>query len=181
MNRNDQDFSYILEALNRGNKAELSEISQLVANFPHGQDDLTGTSWIIHAVDHGSITSIKWLLWQQVAVDILDDDGYTPLLSAIESSRPDKYEILKLLIARGAPINQKGINDWTPLHMAAARNDVKALEILIARGADLTMKTAIDNYATPLEEARILNSLGKTHNCQQAIAYLELAEKRHVQ
>lgn len=178
MNRDYQDFNYILEALNRVNEAELREITQLVANFPHGQDDMLDTSWLIHAIYHGSFASIKWMLSQQVAVDILDNDGYTPLLSIIESDRPDKYEILKLLIARGAPINQKGINDWTPLHMAAARNDLKALEILINYGADLTIKTAIDNYATPLEEAKILNKLSKTDNCREAIAYLELAEQR---
>ena len=113
------------------------------------------------------------MLSQKVVVDTLEDDGYTPLLSAIESDQQDKYEIIKLLIEHSAPINQKGINDWTPLHMAAARNDLQAIEILIECGADLTVKTAIDNYATPLEEVRILSKLSNFPNCQEVIAYLE--------
>ena len=40
--------------------------------------------------------------------------------------------------------------------MAAAREDIEALKILIKHGADLTVRTNIDDYATPLEEAQIL-------------------------
>jgi ankyrin repeat protein len=58
----------------------------------------------------------------------------------------------------GASVNLKGINDWTPAHMAAARDDVKALRIFIRFGADLSIRTNIDEHATPLEEAR---NLGK--------------------
>ena len=50
--------------------------------------------------------------------------------------------------------------------MAAARDDVDALRLLVAYGADLSIRTEIDNYATPLEEARVL---GK----RNAVAYLE--------
>jgi ankyrin repeat protein len=52
--------------------------------------------------------------------------------------------------------------------MAAAKDDVEALHILVSHGADLTIRTTIDDYATPLEEAR---SLGK----EKAVSYLEAA------
>ena len=50
--------------------------------------------------------------------------------------------------------------------MAAARDDVEALRILVRYGADLSIRTDIDDYATPLEEAR---NLGKVN----AATYLE--------
>ena len=43
--------------------------------------------------------------------------------------------------------------------MAAARDDVEALRILAAHGADLTIRTDIDDYATPLEETRMLGKI----------------------
>ena len=55
-------------------------------------------------------------------------------------------------------MNLKGVNDWTPAHMAAARDDVEALRVLVAHGADVSIRTTIDGYATPLEEARNLAS-----------------------
>ncbi len=80
------------------------------------------------------------------------------------------YEVIELLLRHGAPINAHGINDWTPAHMAAVREDIQALKLLIQYGADLSIRTGIDDYATALEEARLLNST-------QAVQLLEnLAE-----
>jgi ankyrin repeat protein len=87
------------------------------------------------------------------------EEGYTPLLAAIDSNRPDRVALLDRLLAAGVPINQKGVNDWTPAHLAAVRDDVEALRVLVSAGADLTICTEIDDFATPLEEAR---NLGKT-------------------
>ena len=44
---------------------------------------------------------------------------------------------------------------------------MEALKILVRHGADLSVKTDIDDYATPLEEAR---HLGRTN----AVRYLEM-------
>jgi ankyrin repeat protein len=50
--------------------------------------------------------------------------------------------------------------------MAAAKNDVAAVKLLLQYGADPTAKTRIDDYATPLEEARTLGA-------NDAVKYLE--------
>ena len=61
--------------------------------------------------------------------------------------------IVELLLDSGADIHQVGINGYTPLHWAASDNDPEAIELLIARGADPNVKTNVDDYTTPLEEA----------------------------
>lgn len=166
----DEDkYDYIFEVLERGSIEDLEKIAQTTKGFPDGMDDFIERYWITNAIDSGSLESIRWMLSKKVILDFRNDEGYTPLLSAIDREQPDRYEVLELLISNGAPINKRGLNDWTPLHMAAARNDVKAIKILIEHGADISIKTRIDDYATPLEEARNLN-------CHEAVKFLENLE-----
>ena len=68
-------------------------------------------------------------------------------------------------------MNARGINQWTPAHLAAARNDVRALEILVRFGADLSILTEIDGFTTPLEDARFFGSA-------DAVEYLEGVESK---
>ncbi len=160
------DTTHILEALIRGDLAALNEYAQLIASFPHDVDSRTGTHWVIHAIDIGTLTAIQWILGQQVDLNFVDPDGYSPLHSAIDLDTPDRHKILSLLLKNGADPNLHGINDWTPAHLAAARDDIQALKILIAHNADLTRSTRSDDYNTPLEEARLLKK-------SNAVAYLE--------
>jgi ankyrin repeat protein len=102
------------------------------------------------------VATVDWMLQKGVALNFRSDDGYTVLHSCIDRDLLGKYEILRLLIAAGADLDAKGINDWTPLHLAAARDDLTALKILLDAGADRTIKTEIDDYNTPAEEARML-------------------------
>ena len=121
-----KDYEYISGLLKTGSKEQLDELAELMDSFPDGGDDFIGIRWIRNAVDFGSSRAIAWMLKRKVDLAFSDAEGYTVLLSAIESERSDKYEILQLLLQHGAPTDIRGINDWTPLHMAAARNDVKA-------------------------------------------------------
>ena len=86
-----------------------------------------------------------------------DHAGFPSLIAALTcADREDMYEILELLLAHGADIQQRGANDYTPLHWAVADGNIKAAEFLLAHGADPDARTGIDDYATPLEEAEIL-------------------------
>ncbi|MBE9047968.1 ankyrin repeat domain-containing protein [Pleurocapsales cyanobacterium LEGE 10410] len=165
------DYNYCIEVLRSGSVDDLEELASLEEDFPKGKDRLLMRRWITNAIDCGSKEAIKWILKKKVDVIFRDDEGYTVLHSAIERNEDDKYEIMELLLKFGADVNLKGINDWTPAHLAAARNDVEALKILVKYGADLNIRTDIDDYATPLEEARILNSLKLS--CSEAIKFLE--------
>lgn len=161
-----KDYDCIIDILANGTQEQLEELSEILNGFPDGRDNFIFNHWIINAIDCGSKLSIEWMLSKGVNLNFRDENGYTPLLSVIDREKPDRYEILELLLKHGAPINKRGINDWTPLHMAAARNDIVALKLLVKYRADLSIKTHIDDYATPLEEARILN-------CEEAVKYLE--------
>jgi ankyrin repeat protein len=159
-------FQYVIDVLLSGTERDFEELSKSVDGFPTGKDSFIGRSWICHAVDCGSISAVRWMLDQGVSLDIHDGEGYSLLHCAIERTLPDKYEILELLLKHRAPVNEHGFNDWTPAHLAAARQDIEALKILIRYGADMHERTRIDHYATPLEEAKVLKR-------QKSIEFLE--------
>jgi len=80
---------------------------------------------------------------------------------ALHSHDPhaERFTDPRNLLAHGADIGQRGINDWTPLHWAVANDDAAAVALLLAHGADPDARTRVDECATPLEEAE---HLGKT-------------------
>nr|WP_170565981.1 ankyrin repeat domain-containing protein [Ruegeria atlantica] len=86
-------------------------------------------------------------------------DGYPPVLACIEHDGKEKYQMLEALIAAGVDINQRGINGWTPLHMAAIREDERSMHMLLTAGADRSVTTLIDDDTTAEEEARNLGRL----------------------
>lgn len=161
------DDRLVLEALRSGDPHRLEDAATLVEGFPDGEDSQTGRQWVLHAIVDAPLATLDWMLDYGVDLAVCDDAGYTPLIAAIEGARADRLEVLQRLIAAGAPLNGQGINGWTPLHMAAARDDVAALELLLEAGADVSIRTGVDGYATPLEEARHLGQL-RAARCLEA-------------
>lgn len=97
--------------------------------------------------------------WKKgVSLDFIDEEGRSPLLAVLERNAPDKYSILEKLLLAGAPVNEKGFNDYTPAHLAASWDDLEALRLLVSYGADLSICTDIDERATPLDIARMRKS-----------------------
>ena len=82
-----------------------------------------------------------------------DTAGFPALHAALSTERPDRHDILRLLLRHGADPGQRGINDGTPLHHAVWRRDPEAVAILLAHGADPGAWTRIDDLSTPLEDA----------------------------
>ncbi len=112
-----------------------------------------GNYCLEYAIYHSPLGFIRSLLELGAKQDYEPLDGFPPLIAALSSGREDTFQILELLISYGADIEQRGINDYTPLHYAAAGNDVRAVELLLSHGANPLAKTRIDECATPLEEA----------------------------
>ena len=62
-----------------------------------------------------------------------------------------REEIAELLIAAGADVNAKGVDEWTPLHWAARKGREGVTELLITKGAVVNSKA--NDGKTPLDWA----------------------------
>jgi endonuclease YncB( thermonuclease family) len=74
--------------------------------------------------------------------------GWSPLHLAASQCRTD---IAELLLANGAKVDAKDINDWTPLHRVSRNGCKDIADLLIAKGADVNART--DHDKTPLRLA----------------------------
>ena len=114
---------------------------------------------------HSPLAFIRTLLENEANPNPLINDGFPPLIAALSCSQPqsgspgrqDVVEIIKLLLSFGAGPDQRGINDYTPLHMAVSERNLQALTILLEAGADPRLQTRIDDYETPREMAERAN------------------------
>jgi len=124
-----------------------------------------------YAIYHSALAFIRELLECGADPAYRPLDGFPAVIAALASARADRFAVVELLLDHGADVEQRGINDWTPLHYAAAANDVAAIELLCARGADATARTRVDDRATPREEAEILGRA-------EAVRALRMVERR---
>ncbi len=151
-----------IDAAFRG--ADLDALREAVddpASIPNGPMPLTIGSCLGYAIYHSPLSFIQTLL--EMGADPNPDDhaGFPPLIAALScsrpqpgsSGRPDVLEILRLLLAFKSDPNQRGINDYTPLHMAVSEHNLGAVEVLLQAGADPRLRTRIDSYKTPREMA----------------------------
>lgn len=140
------------DALQRGDLGAIKERARSDATYLD-QRDHYGDTPLMTAVSGDSTQLVKFLLEQNADPNVDADDGYTCLLTAIESDNDQSIAIVQLLLAAGADIHAIGTNGWTPLHMAAARGHVKKCRLLIDAGADVNKRKEIDASETPLMEA----------------------------
>jgi uncharacterized protein len=116
---------------------------------------------LVYAIYHSPLQFIRTLLDVGADPNAPVDDGFPPLIAALSCTRDrpglgpraDLDDVIRLLLARGADPNQRGINDYTALHMAVAERNAPAVEMLLDAGADPDQRTRIDEYETPLEMA----------------------------
>ena len=117
-----------------------------------------------YAIYHAPLTFIREILGLGADPNPADHAGFPPLIAALScgrshpgsTARPDVLEIIELLLRAGADPNQRGLNDYTPLHMAVAEGSRGAVALLLAHGADPALRTRIDDFETPKEMAEAL-------------------------
>ena len=81
-------------------------------------------------------------------------DGFPALIDVIHHRRREEgREIVAVLLAAGARVDERGLNDWTALHFAASYDDDVAVRLLLEAGADPHARTRIDDFETPLDVA----------------------------
>jgi uncharacterized protein len=116
---------------------------------------------LTYAIYHSPVSFIAELLDLGADPNRPADDGFPPLIAALScatsapgsAARDDVHEIVELLLAHGADVQQRGVNDYTPLHWAAGDGDLAMVDRLLERGADPNEITRIDDMETPLDVA----------------------------
>jgi ankyrin repeat protein len=129
--------------------------------IPNGVLPLAIGSCLEYAIYHSPLPFIRTLLEMGADPNPADHIGFPPLIAALSCSharpgspgRPDVTDLLRLLLQFGADPNQRGINDYTPLHMAVAERNLPAVERLLSGGADPALRTRIDDCETARELA----------------------------
>jgi len=145
------------EAYRRGDLKAVKDLLGNPPDFPNCPGPLAvGKIVLEYAIYHSPLPFVRALLELGANPNYGEHDGFPSLIAAIAADRKDRYDIVELLLRFGADIQQRGVNDYTPLHYAAARNDVRMVELLLAHGADPRAKTGIDDFTTPQEEAESL-------------------------
>ena len=154
-------FRRIDNAFRAGDLEALRAAVENPAVVPNGRMPDTIGPCLIYAVYHSPLGFIRTLLDIGADPNAPVDDGFPPLIAALSCTREvagitrrlDVPDVLRLLLSFGADPNQRGINDYTPLHMAVAEGNRAAVTILLEAGADPTLRTRIDDCETPLEMA----------------------------
>jgi len=158
----DGDSYYRLDAAFSGGDLEAlrREIGDL-GDFPNVAPDAAIGLPLVYAIDHSPLSLVRELLDAGADPNSGSGDGFPPLYAALTSATPtpgamvrhDLPELVELLIRHGADVGQRGFNDYTPLHLAAAQGDLAMVELLLRHGADPNQITRIDDMETPLELA----------------------------
>jgi ankyrin repeat protein len=156
-------FRRIDAAFRAGDLAALRNAVEDPASIPNGQMPLTIGPCLEYAIYHSPLAFIRTLLeiGANPNPDRADHIGFPPLIAALSCirtqpgspARPDVLDIMTLLIHFGADPNQRGVNDYTPLHMAVAERSPAAVRVLLDAGADARLRTRIDEYETAREMA----------------------------
>jgi ankyrin repeat protein len=145
-------------AFKAGDLAALRDLCGNPPDFPNvwPPHDAISCSVLQYALYHSPVDFVRELLQSGADPNYDDGDGFPSLMATLTSGRPPAVvrELLTLLLDAGADANQHGHNDYTPLHWAAAAGDSDIVEFLLARGADASVKTRIDDYETPAEGAQ---------------------------
>jgi uncharacterized protein len=156
-----EKFKKINTAFRVGDLAALRAAVDEPDRIPNGRMPLEIGRCLEYAIYHSPLAFIRTLLEIKADPNPTDHAGFPPLIAALSCSRsqpgsprrPDVLEILRLLLSFGADPDQRGINDFTPLHMAVSERNQPALSLLIEAGADPRLRTRIDDYETPRELA----------------------------
>jgi ankyrin repeat protein len=119
------------------------------------------------AAEAGKVDVVRRLLAEGTDVDTRSETGITALQAAAIWGHSDVAEVLlskgadpnatengdhrklcRLLLERGAAVDARARNGWTPLHVAAVWGHMAIAEILIAHGAQVDARA--EDRSTPL-------------------------------
>jgi hypothetical protein len=157
-----EKFRKIDAAFRVGDLSALRAAVDDPTSVPNGPMPFAIGPCLEYAIYHSPLPFIRTLLEIGANPNSTSHAGFPPLIAALSCcrsqpgapGRPDVEDIIKLLLSFGADPNQRGLNHYTPLHMAVSEGNLPAVEILLKGGADPRLRTRIDDCETPREMAR---------------------------
>jgi ankyrin repeat protein len=133
-------------------------------DWPDAVDPYLHSTVLSIALGRADLDTIRRLLDQGADPNFRAvDDGFPCLIDVLHHRCRDApglphwddcHDVLRALIDAGAEVDERGLNDWTALHFAAAADDVVAVRMLLEAGADPEARTRIDDLETPIDVAR---------------------------
>jgi hypothetical protein len=150
------------DAFRRGDLDALRAAVDDPSAIPNGRIADAVGSCLVYAIYHSPLAFVRTLLEAGANPNAPADDGFPSLIAALSCSRgvtgaahrADVAGIVRLLLAFGADPNQRGVHDYTALHMAVAERNALAVQLLLDGGADPERRTRIDECHSPLQMAR---------------------------
>jgi ankyrin repeat protein len=116
--------------------------------------DKTGKAAIVYAAGRGFSPVVRLLLEQGVDVNARYGNDLTVLMWAAgysdEAGVQDVTEVMTMLLDRGAHVDDADNRGRTALMIAAELNHAEAVDLLLARGADKTLKDKEGKRASDL-------------------------------
>lgn len=157
-----EKFRKVDAAFRAGDLAALRAAVDDPASVPNGAMPPGIGQCLEYAIYHSPLAFIRELLEIGADPRPADHAGFPPLIAALSCSRavpgsagrPDVLDVLKVLLEHGADPHQRGVNDYTALHMAVAERNLPAVALLLEAGADPHLRTRIDDCETPREMAQ---------------------------
>ena len=118
------DVLRVHEAFQRGDLEGLRGLLGDPPEFPNSPSpSLAIGNFLEYAIYHSPLAFVRTLLELGAAIEY-EHSGFPCLIAALSTERADKRDLLELLLAFGADIEQRGVNDLTPLHYAVSRRDL---------------------------------------------------------
>jgi ankyrin repeat protein len=192
-----QRFRRLDAAFRAGDLATIQVMLGAEPGFPDIRPHPAMGTCLTYALYHSPVSLVAALLDAGADPSRPEEDGFPPLVAALTCAeatpgapaRPDVDALLELLLAHGADTGQRGVDDYTPLHLAAAQGNLSAVRLLLAHGADPDAVTRIDDLETPWEiavaaghdaVAEVLRPLTTRPDWGQAARTGDLAELRRL-
>ncbi|MBI3924950.1 MAG: ankyrin repeat domain-containing protein [Armatimonadetes bacterium] len=125
----------------------------LLSLWPAYAQSDSGARDLYEAIRNGNLPRVQALLSRSPGLARVSVEGKTPLHEVARVSPKNSVEMARALLDAGADVNVRDdIMLWTPLFSACNSGNEPLVRLLLARGADVKVKTAFAE--TPLHVAQ---------------------------
>ncbi|WP_019867545.1 ankyrin repeat domain-containing protein [Methylovulum miyakonense] len=183
-------LSLVYEAINPIPKLNEKDVWAHVREKAIAELNLLGIAFtkrnFFNCVIEGRVREIALFLQAGMDIEILDDQGWTPLMRASFNS---SEEAATLLIEMGANVLVHDVNGYTPMHWSAQNGYSRMLRILKSKGADpdthsftgITplMQAAVNGHADAVQQLINMNALVDGATTTRLTALHKAVANRH--